>query len=78
MKNPKVTVKYDHDSADLNPIFLALVTTRNKKKVWIPAYRDVVSGERVVWIRASPSAVFSEVWVRDKAGERKVPQDHRR
>lgn len=81
MKRPKVTIKYDHDSADLNPIFLALMTGgRQKTKKWIPAYRDTVANERVVWVRKPPDVgIYSEIWILDQFGERKVtPADIRR
>jgi hypothetical protein len=68
----RVSIPYDHDSADLSPIYLA-VTDRPAPSpdAWVPAFRDTVGGVRVVW------AEFDErggralnVWVRDKNGTR--------
>jgi hypothetical protein len=68
----RVSIPYDHDSADLSAIYLA-VTDRPAPSPdsWVPAFRDTVDGKRVVW------AEFDErggrrvnVWVRDKNGTR--------
>lgn len=67
----KVVVAYEHDSADLQTICLAVVPrgARPGPDSWRPAYRDTIDGQRVVWVRADLDGV---VWLRDRAGERQV------
>lgn len=67
-------VPYDHDPADLSPIYLAIVEVRKKplKSDWQPALRDTIDGSKVVWVRSDSSVGPKRkvVWVRDKNGER--------
>lgn len=73
----KVLVDYDHDPADLSPIFIAVTTQAYPAHdAWKPALRDTVNGVKVVWARFPEKPSTFYVWVRDRLGERKV--DHRR
>jgi hypothetical protein len=71
---PKVTVAYDHDGADLSPIFLAVVPrgVLPGPGSWVGALRDTVTGKRVVWARLP--AGDGVVWLRDRDGHRPVPR----
>lgn len=70
----KVVVPYEHDSADLRPIFLALSRREPLEREWRPALRDTIRGQLVVWARfdTPPASRGAEVWVRDSAGARQI------
>lgn len=72
----KVSVPYEHHSADLSPIYLAVtsttVRTAPSSQAWHAAYRDTIDGKRVVWSRFPSSGRMVNVWLKDKNGERKV------
>lgn len=63
---------YDHDPRDLRDIHIAItsggVPTDDQ---WLPAYRDTMRGQRVVWVRSPLDQ--GDMWVKDTAhGVRKV------
>ncbi len=70
----KVVVRYEHDSADLSPIYLAVTATdKPPTNGWKPALRDVAGGRRVVWARFSgQGGQMVTVWIRDHSGDRAV------
>ena len=69
----KVTVPFEHDSADLRPIFISTSRRTPAADEWVPALRDTVNGRRVIWARFDfPPAPGGEVWVRDGNGDRKL------
>jgi len=70
----KVVVAYNHDGADLSPVYLAVVPRGQRlvEEDWRPALRDTVGGKRVVWARF-PIAV-GIVYLRTKDGTRAVPR----
>lgn len=65
-------VAYDHDPYSFRTIELAVVPsgTRPTADQWEPAYRDAISGTRIVWVRSS--LLDADVWIRDEAGEAKA------
>jgi hypothetical protein len=67
----KITVPYQHDSADYDLIELALSEKETQEPLegWRAAYRDTVSGMRVVWARFESEGY---VWLRDRNGARRV------
>jgi hypothetical protein len=68
----KVSVPYEHDPADLSPIWLAVLPrgTRPGGDDWKPALRDTVAGRRVVYARfEDPAGV---IWIRTKDGQREA------
>lgn len=68
----KLTVQYNHDSADLTSIYIAVTDQPTpSENEWQPALRGVVDGRRVVWIRESPTGT-GNIWLRDRNGERMV------
>lgn len=70
----KLMVNYQHDSVNLQTIYLAVTTSRKPSSdSWKPAFRDTVNGTRVVWAKF-PERGGSKVnlWLRDSTGERLV------
>lgn len=68
----RVSIPYEHDSADLSSIYLA-VTDRPvpAPDSWKPAFRDVIDGRKVVWAHFDEhGGRRANVWVRDKNGTR--------
>lgn len=68
----KIVVRYNHVPSDLKPIYLALDNPEMVDVSWIPAFRDVVQGKKVVFVRASQQP--SELWIKDNDGIRKVKE----
>ncbi|PXY33563.1 hypothetical protein BAY59_10805 [Prauserella coralliicola] len=72
----KISVRYEHQPADLSPIHLAITATTTRQppsnQSWRPALRDTVDGTRVVWARFPASGRSVNVWLRDKDGVRQV------
>ena len=69
----KIVVPYQHDSADLSTIYLAVVPDRNRApyaREWLPAYRDMFNQQPVVWAKFEQSNGI--IWVRDREGDRIV------
>jgi hypothetical protein len=66
--------RYDHDQLGLSTIHLAVIdpaqSSRPNADQWIPAYRDMMGDQPVVWIR-SP-LLDGDLWIKDQAGERKA------
>lgn len=73
MADPKVIVPYATSPHDLSTVYLAVCTRTPRVADWRPAYRDVVDGQPVVWVR-SPHAGLAgmRVWLHDSAGVRRV------
>jgi hypothetical protein len=69
----KVSVPYDHDPADHQTIFMAVLPVRQEPsaKDWKPVFRDMAQGRKVVWIKANVDSGWV-VWLRDKTGVREV------
>lgn len=72
MSAPKLIVKYNHQSDNLSTIYLAVVSGLGTKR-WIPAYRDIHRGVKVVFVRYQRNPK-GEVWIMDDNGERKVAE----
>src|SRR5690606_7372062 len=74
MAMQRVTVPYEHDPADLQTIYLAVVTSRGEPRArdWRPAYRDERHGRRVVYIRAEVPPRNVAVWLKDRNGVRRA------
>lgn len=72
MELQQYITRYDHDQLGLSTIHLAVVTPGTKPNTdqWIPAYRDMIADQSVVWIR-SP-LIDGELWIKDQTGERKA------
>jgi hypothetical protein len=70
----KLIANYQHDPANLQPIYLAVTTARSPSAdSWKPAFRDTIRGHRVVWAKFSErGGVKMNLWVRDSTGERMV------
>lgn len=71
---PWLRVPYEHNSADLNPIYLAVSPRRPdaESTQWQAAYRDIYNGTPVVQIRAELTRRSGRVWLYDQEGIRKV------
>lgn len=69
----KIITAYDHKSHDLSFIYLALmpIGSSPQESDWKPAYRDIINGQRVVWIIDEWNR-RSVLWLRDRTGERRV------
>lgn len=70
---PWLRVRYNHQSDDLYPIYLAVSEKEpeSSSDLWQPAYRDTVDRVRVVQIRSEIEKSQS-VWLKDSEGIRKV------
>ncbi|MFF3671677.1 hypothetical protein [Microtetraspora malaysiensis] len=69
----KIVVPYEHDSADLATVWLAVTRdARPGSDDWQPALRDTVDGHRVVWVRVPDRDASGAVWLRDRDGERRA------
>lgn len=75
----KVIVEYEHDSADLQQIYLAVTNERlPSHDAWKPAYRDMVRmGDpprptKVVWAKFPERSGLFNVWVKDRSGVRLI------
>lgn len=68
----KITVQYDHDSANFDVIELAPgdKDTQEPLEGWVAAYRDTVNGTKCVWVRLDQPPQY--LWLRDRDGVRKV------
>lgn len=71
----KVCVAYDHDPADLDTIYLAVLPNDQRltpqEDDWQPAYRDLDHlGRSIVWIKVTDPP--GRVWLRDSASDRLV------
>jgi hypothetical protein len=66
----KLIVPYEHDSADLSQIWLAVSHGTPGAGDWKPALRDTIDGQRVVWVKFPGQLPSGNVWVRDRAGAR--------
>jgi hypothetical protein len=70
----KLIANYHHDPANLQPIYLAVTTSRTPTAdSWKPAFRDTIGGQRVVWAKF-PERGGGKVnlWLRDSTGDRLV------
>jgi hypothetical protein len=67
----KITVAYEHDSADFDIIEMAVgdKDTQEPLEGWKAVYRDTINGMRVVWARFEQ---VGYVWLRDRNGTRRV------
>lgn len=73
MTTTKVIVDYEHDSANLMPIYLAATSQPVPAfDAWQPAYRDTIDGRRVVWVKFDDLPAIFHVWLRDADGDRKI------
>lgn len=79
----KIIIPYNHESADLGFIYLAVTSGRTPpaENDWIPAYRDIVDGERVVWVKIPDEVIqqsgFQSVWLSDRNGPRRIKTTRR-
>lgn len=64
--------RYDHDQLGLSTIHLAVVTpgASPTEDQWIPAYRDMIDGQSVVWIRSRIEV--GDLWIKDQTGTRRA------
>jgi hypothetical protein len=67
----KITAAYEHDPQDLTQIWMAASVSTPTDADWVPAFRDTVDGQRVIWIK-SDVALRGNLWVRDAAGVRRA------
>jgi len=67
----KVIVKLEHDPSDLRQIWLAFSPGPPQESDWVPALRDTIDGQRVVWAKY-PEGTTGNLWVKDRDGVRRV------
>jgi hypothetical protein len=72
MSLQQYVTRYDHDELGLSTVHLAVVTpgTTPVEDQWIPAYRDTINDQPVVWVRSS--LIDGDLWIRDQAGQRRA------
>lgn len=69
----KVIVDYpQHDSNSLSTIYMATTRREPTAADWAPCYRDTIDGRTVLWIKTNTPPEGREVWVKDRAGTRKM------
>jgi hypothetical protein len=73
MSNVRVKVPYEHDSSNLETIYIG-ITDKARPTAWKPAYRDIdrtgKRPQRVVIAEFVPAGRTVKVWVRDSKGDR--------
>ena len=67
----KVVYPYEHDSADLAQIWMAMSHGLPREDQWKPALRDTINGRRVIWIKYD-TVPGGQLWVRDRSGSRRI------
>lgn len=74
MTGVKVAVPYALDAADFQTVYLAIVPVGSTPTDtdWQPAYRDVMGGRPVVFVRHPEQGRRVDVWVRDRDGARRI------
>lgn len=70
----KLSVNYPHEPSNLQPVYLAVTTSRTPSPdSWKPAFRDTVDGKRVVWVKFQErGGTKTNLWLRDSSGDRLV------
>jgi len=68
---PWLRVPYEHNSADLTPVYLAVSKRKPEASEWVPAFRDTVDGTRVIQVKVEVPPDYN-VWLRDGDGIRMV------
>lgn len=66
----KVVFPYEHDSNNLSQIWMAVSVGLPTDEQWLPAYRDVIDGRRVIWVKYA-TVPAGHLWVRDGSGARR-------
>lgn len=67
----KVIVRYDHDPSDLTQMWMAFSTGVPQDSDWVPAFRDTINGQRVLWVKvANPPS--GNVWVKGREGAQRA------
>ena len=72
--NEKIVADYDWDPHTTATVDLALTSASKQPGdgEWRPALRDTIAGQRVVWARFEPRRGRQVLWVRDRAGARRL------
>lgn len=74
----RVDAKYAHKEHDTRHIYIGISAKGSTDVIWLPAYRDKIDGQRVVFARfAEPLPTQYRVWVRDHEGARPVGEPRR-
>jgi hypothetical protein len=70
----KVIVPYEFNPKDLQIVDLAVVgeSAQPEDGDWVPAFRDTIDGNRVVWARFPEPGSRMTVWIRDRSGPRRI------
>jgi hypothetical protein len=66
----KVVFPYEHDTTNLNQIWMAVSVGLPAEDQWKAAFRDTRNGQRVIWVKYD-TVPQGHLWVRDSDGARR-------